>query len=103
MENFAGSPTRRGFAEKDLRGWAEFLKHVHDHSGLGSALMVRGVTCLEPWLFMKRHIPHAVFLALPMTGHTSNIEEPALFNQHVAEFPTSVESGHCGTWKRARR
>ena len=133
MENFAGSPTRRGFAEKDPRGWAEFLKHVHDHSGLGSALMVRGVMmkrktiseleaglktipvpslivvgdqdepCLEPWLFMKRHIPHAVFLALPMTGHTSNIEEPALFNQHVAEFPTSVESGHCGTWKRARR
>jgi pimeloyl-ACP methyl ester carboxylesterase len=133
VENFANTPTRRGFAEKDPRGWAEFLRNVHDHSGLGSALMVRGVMmkrktiyeleaglktipvpslivvgdqdepCLEPGLFMKRHIPHAGFLVLPMTGHTSNIEEPALFNQHVAEFLTAVESGRWGTWKRGPR
>jgi hypothetical protein len=37
-----------------------------------------------------------------MTGHTATIEEPALFNQHVAEFLTSVESGRGGTWKRGR-
>ena len=36
-----------------------------------------------------------------MTGHTSNIEEPGPFNQHVAEFLTAVESVRWGTWKRA--
>ena len=46
---------------------------------------------------MKQHLPHAGLLILPMTGHTANIEEPALFNQHVAEFLTSVESGRWGT------
>jgi hypothetical protein len=34
-----------------------------------------------------------------MTGHTVNIEEPGLFNQTVAEFLASVESGRWGTWK----
>jgi pimeloyl-ACP methyl ester carboxylesterase len=52
---------------------------------------------------MKRHIPHAGLLVLPMTGHTANLEEPALFNQHVAEFLAAVESGRWGTWKRAAR
>jgi pimeloyl-ACP methyl ester carboxylesterase len=132
-ENFANNATRRGFAEKDPRGLAEFLSHVRAHSGIGSALMTRGVMmkrktifelepelatipvpsfivlgdqdepCLEPGLFMKRHIPHAGLLMLPMTGHTSNIEEPGLFNQHVAEFLAAVESGRWGTWKRAGR
>ena len=130
--SFADLPSRRGFAEKDPRGWAEFLRNVHDHSGIGSAHLTRGVMmkrktifelepelktmpvpslvvvgdqdepCLEPGLFMKRHLPHAGLLILPMTGHTANIEEPALFNQHVAEFLTSVESGRWGTWKRGR-
>jgi pimeloyl-ACP methyl ester carboxylesterase len=59
--------------------------------------------CLEPGLFMKRHIPHAGLLVLPMTGHTGNIEEPALFNQHDAEFLASVEAGRWGTWKRDER
>ena len=129
-EHVAGAPTRRGFADKDPRGWAEFLRGVRDHSGLGSALMMRGVQmkrktiyelqvemktigapslivvgdqdepCLEPGLFMKRHIPHAGLLMLPMTGHTANIEEPGLFNQHVAEFLAAVEHGRWGTWKR---
>ena len=130
---FANNATRRGFAEKDPRGWAEFLRHVRDHSGIAAAHLMRGVQmkrktifelepelrtiqapslivvgdqdepCLEPGLFMKRHIPHAGLLVLPMTGHTSNIEEPGLFNQHVAEFLAAVESGRWGTWKRAAR
>ena len=29
-------------------------------------------------------------------------EEPALFNQHVSEFLTGVESGRWGTWTRGR-
>jgi pimeloyl-ACP methyl ester carboxylesterase len=133
QRNFADTPSRKGFAEKDPRGWSEFLRNVLDHSGLGSALMMRGVQmkrktifeleaelktltvpslivvgdqdepCLEPGLFMKRHIPHAGLVVMPMTGHTANIEEPALFNQVVAEFLTSVESGRWGTWKGAGR
>ena len=39
---------------------------------------------------------------MPMTGHTANIEEPALFNQVVGEFLTSIESGRWGTWKASR-
>jgi pimeloyl-ACP methyl ester carboxylesterase len=129
-DHFAGQPSRRGFAEKDPRGWAEFLDHVREHSGIGSALTLRGIqmkrktifelepelekvsapsliivgdqdaACLEPGLFMKQRLPHAGLLVLPMTGHTGNIEEPALFNQHVAEFLTSVEAGRWGTWRR---
>ena len=128
-EQFAGLASRRGFAEKDPRGWAEFLGYVREHSGIGSALTMRGVQmrrktifeleaematisapslvivgdqddpCLEPGLFMKRHIPHAGLLVMPMTGHTANIEEPGLFNQAVAEFLASVEAGRWGTWK----
>jgi hypothetical protein len=36
---------------------------------------------------------------LPMTGHTANIEEPALFNLHVSEFLAAVENGRWGPWK----
>ena len=132
VDELTSAPTRRSFAEKDPRGFAEFLAHVRDHSGLGSALMLRGVQikrktivelepelhtitaptlvvvgdqdepCLEPALFMKRHIPHAGVVMLPMTGHAANLEEPALFNQAVAEFLASVEAGRWGTWKRKR-
>jgi len=54
--------------------------------------------CLEPSLFMKRHIAHAGLVMLPMTGHTANIEEPALFNLHLSEFLAAVENGRWGTW-----
>ena len=55
--------------------------------------------CLEPGLFMKRRIPHAGLLMLPMSGHTTNIEEPGAFNLHVGEFLAAVENGRWGTWK----
>jgi pimeloyl-ACP methyl ester carboxylesterase len=55
--------------------------------------------CLEPSLFVKRHIPHAGLVMLPMTGHTANIEEPALFSLHVSEFLAAVENGRWGSWK----
>ena len=52
---------------------------------------------------MKRHIPHAGLAVVPMTGYASNLEEPALFNQLVADFLASVETGRWGTWQRAAR
>src|SRR2546426_520301 len=115
----------------DLRGLMRHLNIPRAH--VGWALMMRGVQmkrktifelepelktltapslivvgdqdepCLEPGLFMKRHIPHAGLVVMPMTGHTANIEEPALFNQVVGEFLTSVESGRWGTWKAGAR
>jgi pimeloyl-ACP methyl ester carboxylesterase len=132
IRNFSETPTRRGFREKDPRGWAEFIRNVQDHSPVGSALMTRGVMmkrktvfelepelktltvpslvivgdqdgpCIEPGIFLKRHIPHAGLVVVPMTGHAVNIEEPALFNQAVAEFYASVESGRWGTWRGER-
>jgi pimeloyl-ACP methyl ester carboxylesterase len=98
VRSFAGLASRRGFAEKDPRGWAEFLRQVRDHSAVGSAHMLRGVQmlrktvyelepdlkrlevpalivvgdqdepCLEPGLFMKRHVPHAGLVILPKAG-----------------------------------
>ena len=130
VENLSKAPGRRGFVHKDPRGHAESIRNARDHSGLGSALVIRGVqlqrktifeleaelatipvptlvvvgdqdeACLEPGLFLKRHIPHAGLLVLPMTGHAMNLEEPGLFNQHVTEFLAAVENGRWGTWKR---
>jgi pimeloyl-ACP methyl ester carboxylesterase len=48
---------------------------------------------LEPALLMKRKIPNSGLLLVPKTGHTVNLEEPALFNQAVLEFVTAVEQG----------
>jgi hypothetical protein len=39
-------------------------------------------------------------LVVPMPGHTVNIEEPALFNEQVADFLAAIEGGRWGTWKR---
>ena len=44
-------------------------------------------------LFMKREIPSAGLLLMPQTGHTLNLEEPALFNAALLDFFHSVEQG----------
>ncbi len=51
VRNFAGLASRRGFAEKDPRGWAEFLQQVRDHSPVGSAHMLRGVQMKRKTIF----------------------------------------------------
>ncbi|MBI2162317.1 MAG: hypothetical protein HYU25_18410 [Candidatus Rokubacteria bacterium] len=55
--------------------------------------------CIEPALFMRQHIANAGLVIVPMTGHTVNIEEPALFNAIAGEFLTAVENGRWGTWE----
>jgi hypothetical protein len=47
--------------------------------------------CLQPALFMKRTIPASGLAVFPKTGHTINLEEPALFNAHIAGFLAQVE------------
>jgi len=53
--------------------------------------------CVDPAVFMKRHIPSAGLLVLPQSGHAVNLEEPALFNAAVLEFFRLAEAGR---WAR---
>src|SRR5213593_2038749 len=55
---------------EDLRGLMKHLAIPRAHVGGVS----QDEPCIEPGVFMKRHIPHAGLLMVPMTGHTVNIE-----------------------------
>jgi len=120
---YATAPTRVQFQNKDPRGWQEFANQLAGNSTKGSALTMRGVQkrrpslfdlvdqmktitaptlvmtgdedwpCLEPALLMKRTIPTAGLVVMPNCGHTINLEEPAAFNQYLAEFLHTVEAG----------
>ena len=52
-----------------------------DHGALGTGA------------FPRRTIPSAGLAVLPKTGHTTNLEEPALCNYFLQEFLSTVESG----------
>jgi pimeloyl-ACP methyl ester carboxylesterase len=122
-EGYALGPTRVQFENKDPRGWKEFHDQLAEHSAEGSARTMRGVQkrrpslfdlvdkmttitaptlimtgdedwpCLEPALLMKRTIPTAALVVMPNAGHTINLEEPAAFNQHLADFFHAVDVG----------
>jgi pimeloyl-ACP methyl ester carboxylesterase len=122
-EAYALGPTRVQFQNKDPRGWKEFVEQLTEHSSEGSARTLRGVQkrrpslfdlvdkmkaitaptlvmtgdedwpCLEPGLLMKRTIPTAGLVVMPNAGHTINLEEPAAFNQHLANFFQAVDAG----------
>jgi pimeloyl-ACP methyl ester carboxylesterase len=49
--------------------------------------------CLEACLLMKRCIPKAGLALLPKSGHTINLEEPALFNRLLEDFLHRVQAG----------
>ena len=119
----AVAANRATLANKDPRGFAEFVQHFAEHSALGSANTQLGIQvhrrplpdyadamrrttvpmlilagdeddgCLEPALFMKRHMPMAGLALLPKTGHLLNLEEPALFNRLCGDFLHAVELG----------
>ena len=120
---YAEGPARVQFQNKDPRGWAEFARQLAEHSSQGSANTMRGVQrerpslydlhddltrmeiptllvvgdedegCLEANLMLKRTIPSAGLVVLPRTGHTSNLEEPELFNRLVLDFLATVDAG----------
>src|SRR5437764_119173 len=73
---FAASPTRRGFAQKDPRGWAEFLHNVLDHSGVGSALMTRGVMLKRKTIFELE--PELKALLVPSLIVVGDQDEPCI-------------------------
>jgi 3-oxoadipate enol-lactonase len=52
--------------------------------------------CLEPSLFLKKHLPASGLIFFPKSGHVLNLEESALFNEAVARFIALVEANRWG-------
>jgi len=122
-EFYSRGPTRVQFLRKDPRGWEEFREQFASHSAIGSALTLRGLQlrrpsifslepkldqlkvptlllvgdedepCIEPAVFMKRHIRRSGLFVFPQSGHTLNLEEPDLFNRILLDFFGMVEAG----------
>jgi len=120
---YGHGPTRVQYQNKDPRGFAEFLQQLSEHSVEGAIGTLRGVQaqrpslydlidkmkaitapalvitgdedwpCLEPGLLMKRTIPTAALVVMPNAGHGINLEDPAAFNQHLADFFHAVDVG----------
>jgi pimeloyl-ACP methyl ester carboxylesterase len=120
---YGSGPGREQLELKDPRGFKEFIAQLSEHSPQGAALTLRGVqgrrpspfelvaelekmtvptliihgdedrSCLGTGAFLKRTIPSAGLMVFPKTGHTVNLEEPALFNFALQDFFTQVESG----------
>ena len=117
------APGRIPFLVKDPRGHAAFYAALARHDAKGSANTMRGFqggrpsiytltdairkaatpaliicgdeddNCVEPSLFLKKHLPAAGLTFFPKSGHVLNLEEPALFNEMVERFIALVEAG----------
>ena len=128
IRNFEAVPTRASFKAKDPRGFAEFLRLAREHDAQACAHLAREVLvkrktivelesklralriptlimvgdrdapCVEPSMVMREWIPHAGLVVFPACGHTPNIEEPGLFNFHVAEFLAAVDGCRWTGW-----
>jgi pimeloyl-ACP methyl ester carboxylesterase len=122
----ATAPGRIPFRTKDPRGWQEFAAQLAEHPGIGSANTMRRIQggrpnlydlreklgslelplliicgdeddgTLEPSLFLKRTVRTSALAVLPRTGHTINLEEPARFNELVADFLATVDARRWG-------
>lgn len=120
------APGRIPFLVKDPRGHADFYAALSRHDAKGSANTMRGFqggrpslytmpdaikkvmtpaliicgdeddACVEPSLFLKKHLPAAGLTFFPKSGHVLNLEEPALFNEMVERFIALVEAGRWG-------
>ena len=120
------APGRIPFLVKDPRGHADFYAALARHDFKGSANTMRGFqggrpsiytlteairkvptpaliicgdeddACVEPSLFLKKHLPAAGLTLFPKSGHVLNLEEPALFNEMVERFIALVEAGRWG-------
>jgi proline iminopeptidase len=120
------APARIPFLVKDPRGHADFYAALARHDAKGSANTMRGFqggrpsiytladairkaptpaliicgdeddSCVEPSLFLKKHLPAAGLTFFPKSGHVLNLEEPSLFNEMVERFIALVEAGRWG-------
>jgi pimeloyl-ACP methyl ester carboxylesterase len=119
---YAEGPTRQPFKRKDPYGWSVFRQQLAEHAADGQAYSMQGVMlrrptifslesglrelrvptliaigdedepCVDVAVFLKRTLPSAGLLVVPNSGHTINLEEPALFNAAILEFFRLVES-----------
>lgn len=122
---YAEGASRVQFQEKDSRGWREFADRLAIRLEVGSALTMRGVQarrdsfwdigprlnemhvptlilvgdeddhCMQPGVFLKRSLPSSGLVVFPKSGHTLNLEDPAMFNHVLGSFIAQVTSG---TW-----
>jgi len=122
VKAYGMAPARIPFLVKDPRGFEEFNKMFSEHSALGCSNTMRGFQaerpslydfeadirkikvpalivvgdedepCLEPSFLLKQWMPTSGLVVLPKTGHVVNQEEPALFNDAVADFIARVEA-----------
>jgi 3-oxoadipate enol-lactonase len=122
-KTYGAGPSRVPFEVKDPRGYREFFDALARHDPKGSAATLRGFQagrppvyeleaeikrlalpvlimcgdeddpCIEPSLYLKRQIAASGLAIFPKSGHTVNIEEPALFNQTLDSFLTLAEAG----------
>ena len=120
------APGRIPFLVKDPRGHADFYAALARHDAKGSANTMRSFqggrpsiytqadaiskvttpaliicgdeddNCVEPSLFLKKHLPAAGLTFFPKSGHVLNLEEPALFNEMVERFIGLAEAGRWG-------
>jgi pimeloyl-ACP methyl ester carboxylesterase len=126
---YADAPMRQTHKHKDPRGWAEFARMLAEHSALGHAMTMYNLQlkrptlwemeeelkrfsvpllvvvgdedfpCLDGSLFLKRTVPTAALMVVPRSGHTITSEEPAIFNEALADLFSATESG---TWMSHR-
>lgn len=120
---YALGPARVQYQNKSPSGHAEFTAMLAEHSSIGSALTMRGFQARRPPLFdyrqqlvqmsvpllvmvgdeddgaidaslaLKQIVPTCGLVVFPKTGHTLNLEEPALFNETLQSFLSQVEAG----------
>jgi proline iminopeptidase len=125
-KTYGMGPSRIPFEVKDPRGYQEFYDQFASHSAKGAANTLRGYqahrppiyefeaeikkitvpsliicgdeddACIEPSVYLKRHIATSGLAMFPKSGHTVNIEEPALFNQTLGDFLAQVDAGRWG-------
>ena len=120
------APGRISFLVKDPRGHADFYSALARHDSRGSANTMRGFqggrpsiytlteaianvptpaliicsdeddACVEPSLFLKKHLSASGLTFFPKSGHVLNLEEPSLFNETVERFIALAEAGRWG-------
>jgi pimeloyl-ACP methyl ester carboxylesterase len=123
---YAVGPARVQLQNRNHAAWEGFVTALAEHNSEGAALTMLGVQsrrpslyamreelralhvptlilagdedegCLDASVMLKRTVPSAGLLVLPRTGHTANLEDPAVFNRAVDEFLAAVERGGWG-------
>ena len=127
MASYVSGPARVQLQNKSPKAYELFTSQFMEHSPVGSANTFEGVLskrppifeleselrsitiptlimtgdeddpCINPSLFMKKHISTSGLVVFPRSGHAINLEDPDLFNGAISEFLGLVERGRWQT------